>query len=174
MILLLSILLAIPAWADTLEGVLSQVKDGDTVEVTDSKGRKHTFRLLGADAPEKGQPFYRESKQALQDRFEGKKVVVEWLRLQVCPPTGCVQLAKVLMRGEDLALRQIDRGFAWHDPNHVREQSTTDRTLYADASLTARNRRRGLWHGKVPIPPWEYAVKKNRPSKKKPKKKKSA
>lgn len=50
-----------------------KVIDGDTVEL--SSGEK--IRLFGIDAPEKGEPFFQEAKQALEEMVKGKRVVVE-------------------------------------------------------------------------------------------------
>jgi endonuclease YncB( thermonuclease family) len=163
-----------PAWADTLEGKITEVVDGDTVVVTDAKGKTHRFRLLGADAPQKGQSFHAAAKRALADRYLNKPVTVEWLRNQVCDKGGgnCAQLARVLWKSEDLALHQINAGFAWHAKSQRREQSTSDRALYQDGELLAQQRGRGLWINAAPTPPWEFdpnaSAAKKKSKKKKP------
>ena len=65
-------------------------------------------------------------------------------------------LGKVLVNGADAGLNQIQSGLAWHDKKYEREQSTEDRVAYARAEETARAERRGLWHGRHPVPPWEF------------------
>ncbi len=152
------LLLGVPTFADTFEGKVTAVLEGDTVQIRDTTGKQSIFRLLGADAPEKRQTFFPESKQALQSHVKGQSVTVDWTRAQICPPSGgsCAQLAKVLFRGEDLGLRQISRGFAWHDKRLKREQSTADKALYREAEVNARQKRRGIWKGKNPVPPWEF------------------
>jgi micrococcal nuclease len=55
------------------EDIVYEVKrviDGDTIELADGD----VVRLLGIDAPEKGECFYKESTKALIDLVEGKKV----------------------------------------------------------------------------------------------------
>ena len=155
-------------WADNLEGKITEVVDGDTVVVTDAKSKTHRFRLLGADAPQKGQSFHSAAKRALTERYLNKPVTVEWLRSQVCEPGGknCAQLARVLWKSEDLALRQINSGFAWHDKSQRREQSTSDRAMYQDAELVAQQRGRGLWANAAPTPPWEFGKDAPKPKKK--------
>lgn len=155
-------LLALPwvANADTLEGTVFKVIEGDTLEVTDATQKKFRFRFLGADAPEYGQTGYTESKRELTKRAEGQKVTVDWIRSQVCPKEGgtCSQLAKVLLRGEDLALRQVARGWAWHDERQLKEQSTTDKILFEDAQIQAKAKKRGIWSRPGATPPWEFVV----------------
>lgn len=157
-IITFTLLFSLPILADTFEGTVTSVLEGDTLQIKDSSGKISTFRLLGADAPEKRQLFYPESRDALKTRAKGQSVTVDWTRAQICPPSGgaCAQLAKVLLRGEDLALRQISKGFAWHDLRQKREQSTADKALYMDAEITARQKRRGIWKTKKPVPPWEF------------------
>jgi micrococcal nuclease len=50
-----------------------QVIDGDTIELTN--GQK--VRLLGIDAPEKGQYYYEEASNRLEQLVKGKEVFLE-------------------------------------------------------------------------------------------------
>lgn len=151
---------AAAARGDTFEGKVSDVLNGDTVRVVDARGQTHAFRLLGADAPEKGQDAFAEAQKSFSEHVLGKVVTVDWVRAQICPRDGggCAQLGKILLKGEDLALRQIRRGLAWHDKRQLREQSTTDKTLYAEAEEQAKAARRGVWKARQPIAPWLYEV----------------
>lgn len=63
-LLLLLALAAAPVLADTLEGRVVGVADGDTLTVLDGAKRQHMVRLAGIDAPEKGQPFGNQAKQS--------------------------------------------------------------------------------------------------------------
>jgi len=53
---LLSMLLASPSFAKapirTIEGIVTKVSDGDTIQVTDSLGTKVKVRYYGIDCPE--------------------------------------------------------------------------------------------------------------------------
>src|SRR3989344_2921655 len=49
---------------------VARVIDGDTFELSDGD----VVRMLGIDAPEEGECFYEESKEALSRLVEGKKV----------------------------------------------------------------------------------------------------
>jgi len=52
---------------------VAKVIDGDTIELANGK----KVRLLGIDAPEKGQKYYEEAKEKLIELVEGKEVVLE-------------------------------------------------------------------------------------------------
>lgn len=51
-----------------LVGQVVAVADGDTLTVLDGERRQYRVRLQGIDAPEKGQDYWRVSKQSLADR----------------------------------------------------------------------------------------------------------
>lgn len=128
------------------EAKLTRVISGDTVEVTDPKGHVTRYRLVGANAPNKKETGYSASIKALKRLCEGRKVLVEPMSAKFCVRgSDCILLARVLYRRDDIALRQILNGHAIHDTRQLREQSTTDRTLYKDAMSLAKNKRRGLW-----------------------------
>ena len=52
---------------------VARVIDGDTLELANGK----RIRLLGIDAPEKGQFFYEEARERLKELVEGKRVFLE-------------------------------------------------------------------------------------------------
>ena len=45
------------ALADTLQGKVVKIADGDTVTIVDNSGKKHRIRFAGIDAPEKDQSY---------------------------------------------------------------------------------------------------------------------
>ncbi len=53
--------------------LVSKVIDGDTVELQNNI----EVRLLGINAPERGQPYYQEATTRLRELVEGKKVIFE-------------------------------------------------------------------------------------------------
>ena len=53
------------ALADTLQGKVIKIADGDTVTIVDDSGKKHRIRLMGIDAPEKNQSYGDVSTQGL-------------------------------------------------------------------------------------------------------------
>jgi endonuclease YncB( thermonuclease family) len=138
--------------AQPLTGKVIGVKDGDTVVVLDAEKRSHDIRLAGIDAPEKAQPFGQRSKEHLSDTVFGKQVMVEGGKIDKYGR----RVGKIVANGVDANLAQVRAGFAWHYKEYEREQSTTDRKLYADAESAARSARLGLWRDSAPTPPWEW------------------
>ena len=57
LLFILILLTPLSVWADTLQGNVVKVADGDTVTIVDERGDKHRIRLGGIDAPEKDQPY---------------------------------------------------------------------------------------------------------------------
>ncbi|MHB1117180.1 thermonuclease family protein [Sideroxydans sp.] len=67
-LLLIGALLApLLALAESIEGEVVGVSDGDTVTLLDAQKTQWKIRLLGIDAPEKKMPFGQKSKQHLAD-----------------------------------------------------------------------------------------------------------
>jgi endonuclease YncB( thermonuclease family) len=66
------------SFAETIEGKVVKVADGNTITVLDSNKQQHRIRLAGIDAPEKGQPFGNASRKKLRDLVSGKEVKVEY------------------------------------------------------------------------------------------------
>ena len=72
-ICLLQLFLYSLALADTLQGRVIKIADGDTVTIVDNSGKKHRIRLMGIDAPEKDQPYGDSSTQGLVELASNKK-----------------------------------------------------------------------------------------------------
>ena len=66
------------AFAATITGKVTRVSDGDTVWVTDAAKVKHKVRLDRIDAPEKDQPWGKESAAVLKGWIFCKDVRVEY------------------------------------------------------------------------------------------------
>ena len=98
------------AQAEVLSGRVAKIADGDTLTVLDKSNRQHKIRLVGIDAPERGQPFGTVSRQNLADLVFGKTVAVEWHKQDRYQRV----LGKVLLDGQDVNLKQIKAGLAWH------------------------------------------------------------
>ena len=69
----LTVMAAATAHAAEFSGSVDKIADGDTFWVCDTNAC-HKIRLCGADAPERGEPGYRESTEALRKLVEGKVV----------------------------------------------------------------------------------------------------
>lgn len=156
--LLAVLLFTAPAGADTLQGRVVAVTDGDTVKVLDASNTQWKIRLMGIDAPEKQQAFGARSRSNLSDLVFGKTVTVEYSKQDKYGRT----VGKILVNGIDANLEQIKAGMAWHYKKYEKEQTVADRDIYARAEAQAKAGRRGLWDEAKPVPPWEWRKAKKR------------
>ena len=140
------------SFADQLVGKVIKVTDGDTVNVLTSDNETHKIRLSGIDAPEKKQAFGNRSKQALADMIDGKTVTVDYNKLDKYQRA----VGKITFNGQDVNLRQIKLGLAWHYKKYEKEQDVEDRSIYANAEYQAQRDKVGLWYDANPIAPWDY------------------
>ena len=153
--LILAVLLqaaASAASADTILGKVVGVTDGDTVTVMDASKTQHTIRLAGIDAPEKRMPFGQRAKEHLSNLVFSKDVKVETRKKDRYGRSVGI----IFLDERDANLAMITAGMAWHYKKYEREQSASDRQLYANAEGQAKSRRDGLWRDDNPTPPWEY------------------
>lgn len=147
-----SLLLAHTSAADTLQGRVVGVSDGDTVTVLDGSNTQFKIRLMGIDAPEKKQAFGSKSKESLSALVFNKQVMVEYNKKDKYGRT----VGKIVVDGIDANLEQIKAGMAWHYKKYEKEQSVDDRSIYAKAENQARGDKRGLWFDTEPTPPWDW------------------
>ena len=167
---LISLFLYSPALADTLQGKVVKVADGDTVTIVDNQGQKHQIRLAGIDAPEKNQPYGDVSTQGLNKLVSGRIVTIEYEKrdrykrivgkVLVNPPGEVFCMALDCVKKVDAGLEQVKAGLAWHYKYYQMEQSEEDRTLYSKAELGARIKQVGLWKDKEPMAPWVWRKRK--------------
>lgn len=142
---------AAPAFADFTGRVVS-IADGDTLTVRDGTRDVHV-RLWGIDAPERGQPWWKRSREALVARALRRDVQVAERGKDSYGRT----LARVRVDGSDLADAQLRDGWAW-----VFRRYTEDPALVA-LEADARAARRGLWADRDPEPPWRYRLRTRAP-----------
>ena len=165
----ISLILYSPALADTLQGKVVKIADGDTVTIVDNQGQKHRIRVAGIDAPEKDQPYGDISTQGLNKLVSGRIVTIEyekWDRYKriigkvlVDPPGEVFCMALDCVKKIDAGLEQIKAGLAWHYKYYQMEQTAEDRKMYSDTEIKIREKQLGLWKDKQPIPPWEWRKK---------------
>ena len=101
-----------PALADTLAGTVMNVIDGDTLVVQDAANKKHTVRLAEIDAPERRQPFWRESAVSLARLCFKKEAKVEWNERDAKKRV----VGYVTCDGKEANAEQLRRGMAWGSP----------------------------------------------------------
>jgi len=127
------------------QGKVIGVADGDTITVLRDK-TPVKIRLHGVDAPEKAQPFGKESKQFTSNLVFGKEVTVRPVVIDKYGRT----VAEIFVGGRRLNSELLKAGLAWHYKKY-----STDKTLAA-LEDAARKARRGLWADPNPTPPWVY------------------
>src|SRR5215211_6400181 len=137
--------------ASSLFGKVIDVSSGDVITVF-NLNRPVRVKLLGVDAPEMDQAFGDVAKKHLADLVYDKSVLVEYAGI-----AGDHSLnGRVLLEGADVCAQMIRDGAAWVDPSTEHRLSATDREVYAQSEVAARNERRGLWQQEDPIAPWEF------------------
>ena len=142
-------LLVSEANAEIIFGRVIGVSDGDTITVLDTDKIEHKVRLMGIDAPEKSQAFGAASKQALLNYIYQREVTVDYKKLDKYKR----KVGKVILDKQDVCLAMIELGLAWHYKDYEKEQSKTDRDLYRQAELKARQSKIGLWQDSKAIEP---------------------
>lgn len=152
LLLIVTLVLFNNSVADTLQGRVVGITDGDTVIVLDKSNTQLKIRLMGIDAPEKKQAFGNKSKEHLSDLIFNKQVTVEYYKKDKYGRT----IGRITLAGVDVNLEQIKSGLAWHYKKYQKEQALEDRFKYAQAEEYADNNKIGLWIDADPTPPWEY------------------
>lgn len=146
-------LVALISQADTLNGRVVGVSDGDTLTLLEeASNNRYKIRLEGIDSPEKRQAYGKYCKQSLSDMTYDQIVTVEWKKRD---RYGRI-IGKVITAQMDVNLEQINRGCGWHYKKYQHEQNLSDQNEYRKIEELARNHRIGLWSEEMPIPPWEW------------------
>jgi endonuclease YncB( thermonuclease family) len=159
-------LIPLAVWADSLQGKVIKVADGDTVTIVDDRGKKHRIRLAGIDAPEKDQPYGDVSTQGLAELVSDKTVTIEYNKLDrykrivgkvlVDPPGEVFCMTLDCVKKIDAGLEQIKKGLAWHYKKYQGEQTEKDRLLYSEVEKQSISTKVGLWMNNEPMAPWDW------------------
>lgn len=159
LIVVMVLMFAVPGWAKDpiriINGQVTKISDGDTIQVVDAAGVKVKVRIYGIDAPETskgsnpGQPTGEDAKAALVDMIYHQQV-----RLEVQKIDRYKRLVSlVFVNDKDVSLEMVKMGYAWAykqylDRTHVSE--------YIEAENEARRLKIGIWKDNNPLPPWEF------------------
>ena len=148
---LLLTLLCFNVEAATLFGRVVEVNDGDVITVF-NLNRPVRIKLLAVDAPERDQAFGDVAKKHLSELVYDKSVTVEYSGIA---SDGSL-VGRVTLNSVDVGAQMIRDGAAWFDTNNQDRLSASDREIYQQSELAARNEKRGLWQTENPIAPWEF------------------
>jgi endonuclease YncB( thermonuclease family) len=138
--------------AQTLQGKVVRVADGDTITILDATNAQNKVRLNKIDAPEKSQAFGEVSRKHLASMVASKNVQVEWTKKD---KYGRI-LGDITIGTTNVNLRMVQDGLAWHF------KAFDNTKEFAQAEIEAREKKIGLWKDANPIPPWEFRKKSNR------------
>ncbi|MHB1145852.1 MAG: thermonuclease family protein [Thiobacillus sp.] len=139
---------AAAAGADTLQGVVIVVIDGDTVlfrpdHYSPASRAFLKVRLADIDAPENDQPYGAAATRALKEM-----ALKQGGTLEIVATDGYGRkLGRLAIGALDVNAELVRRGHAWASARGGVLQS---------AQREARHARRGLWRESEPTPPWVW------------------
>ena len=144
--LLITLLFPALVVAESFEGRVVSITDGDTIRVM-REGVSVPVRLFGIDSPGKKQPFSQVAKKITSDLAFSKTVTVEikttdrWKRLvaEIVLPDGRILNHEILKAGGAWWFRQYCK-----DPEYERLEAA------------ARAAKVGIWRDPKPVEPWEW------------------
>ena len=156
---------ALGTQAEVFDASVIAVVDGDTLLVLQD-GHKIKVRLDHIDAPEKAQPFGKQSRNSLRELVGGKRVIID---CRASDQYGRL-IGLVVADGRNINLEQVRRGMAWadafrrkHHPQqapHTSDSVEQTQPSFSDPYLMiqdeARQSLRGLWAQTDPLPPWRW------------------
>lgn len=128
------------------KGKVIGIVDGDTYDVLINENITVRIRMEGIDAPERGMPFYKVSKQYLSDLCFGKFVTI---RKKGVDKHDRILAYSYLNDSTELSHEMLRAGMAWHFKKYNNESDLSD--LEKEARMT----KRGLWAGNNAMQPWE-------------------
>jgi endonuclease YncB( thermonuclease family) len=131
---------------DVIVGRVVSIADGDTLTVLDKSDLQYRIRLFGIDAPEKTQPFGKQSKKNLADKVFGETVRVEVVDIDRYGR----EVGRIYLGERFINLEQVRDGCAWRYTSYDRHHE------FDAAEAAARAQRRGLWSDPHPTAPWEF------------------
>ena len=129
-IVLFFLLVNVLVQAETLEGKIVKIADGDTLTLLTSTKDQVKIRLAGIDTPERKQPFGNRAKQALAKLAFQKQALIEAETKDRYGRTVGV----VFVDGLNVNHELVKQGMAW-----VYRKYTNDKALY---ELESRLRKR--------------------------------
>ena len=146
----------------SIEGLVTKISDGDTIQVTDTLGTKVKVRFYGIDCPEtekgnkrtgkvskQGQPYGEDAFRALQGKLQRQRV-----RLDVMDVDRYGRTVSIVWLGNrNVNLEMVQEGWAWAYKQYLDRPHASE---YIQAEEQARAKRLGLWQQGNPQPPWEF------------------
>jgi endonuclease YncB( thermonuclease family) len=139
--------------AETIVGTVVAVADGDTLTL-DSQGHRHTVRLNGIDAPERGhpegQPFGTKARDELRALALHQVATLDTAKQdRYGREVGTVEVA-----GKDLGLALLQSGHAWVFRRYVKELPGPNGAACGTSRTRSHPGTGGLQNAMVRKPPY--------------------
>jgi endonuclease YncB( thermonuclease family) len=131
---------------NALTGKVIKIVDGDTFDLLTDDKTTIRIRMNGIDCPERKQDYYQVCKDALAEYIFGKDVKLITHGKDRYTRT----IADVFYKNENMNLKMIQNGFAWHYKKY------SSNLIMAKAEEDARRKKIGLWTMDNAIAPWDY------------------
>jgi len=151
--LLFTLVLSLPSYAviRTVEGTVTRVTDGDTLQVITKEGTKLKVRLYGCDAPETpkanrrtgqiikpGQPYGEEATQAVKSKVYGQEVRVDIIDIDRYRR----MVSMIWLEKRNINLEMVREGYAEAYRKYLKEPYYSE---FINAEQEARSKRKGIW-----------------------------
>lgn len=142
----LLLVVATSVQARTIQGKVTRVIDGNTLEFLSADGDKYTILLSGIDCPELSQAFGNEARLCLEKLTLNKPAAVT---IKGKDKAGNA-VAEVLINGKnDPRVQLLKEGLAWTDESNSESALESYR-------VTSQSKKKGLWKDENPTPPWTH------------------
>ncbi len=129
----------------TISGKVIHISDGDTYDILTEGNITHRVRMLGIDAPEKGQDFHRKATDYLKSLLYNQTVTIQF---ESTDRYGRLLAFTYLSDGREASHEMIRAGYAWHYLQYNQDDDL------AQLEQEAREKKIGLWASPNPIEPW--------------------
>jgi len=126
------------------------VVDGDTVHAT-KNGQLYKIRLTEIDAPERDQPFGKQSTNNLKVLLRKGFIDVDLKGQDIYKR----YLGRIYVGGEDINKKMVSTGSAW-----VYDKYVTDESFYVEQKKAQKDRL-GIWADEEAMPPWKWRQRNN-------------
>ncbi|MDR2442606.1 MAG: thermonuclease family protein [Deltaproteobacteria bacterium] len=139
-----------PEVKESYTGHVERIIDGDTVSILTTDYERLRVRLYGIDAPEGGQDWGDESRDALSDMVSGRLVKIEIEDIDRYNR----MVATIIFNDELINHKMVAAGHAWvYDRYCIRKDICQP---MKEAERIAKENGMGLWFDPEAMPPWEF------------------